>query len=50
MIVLVHVKLGIKEPIAKPQLLVLLEPMEPLVRMEEPSQELLLIVIADAHV
>ena len=50
MIADVHVKLGIKEPIAKPQLLVLLEPMELLVRMEEPSQELLLIVIADAHV
>ena len=50
MIADVHVKLVIKEIIAKPQLLVLLEPMELLVRMEELSQELLLIVIADVHV
>ncbi len=50
MIADVHVKLDIKERTAKQQLPVLLEPMEPLVRMEEPSQELLLIVIADAHV
>ena len=50
MIADVHVKLVIKERTAKQQLPVLLEPMELFVRMEDRLQELLLIVIADAHV